>query len=180
METIPKSICVKIGFIQKPHGVRGELIVKFQEEFYETLEELPLLFLDVDQLLVPFFISEEGIRFKSGETVIVCLDWVDSDKKAKELCGLSVYVKIDDVVRTDNELMAPDELIGFRLYDHVLGLIGEIDEVTNYGGNLLLNVNYKGGPSLIPFHEELVLRLDDKTRELEMRLPEGLFNLDDE
>ena len=85
METIPKSDCVKVGFVQKPHGIHGELVIRFEEQYYETLEECPTLFLEIDNLLVPFFISEEGLRFKSGEAVITNLEWIDSDKKAKAI-----------------------------------------------------------------------------------------------
>jgi 16S rRNA processing protein RimM len=113
METIPKINCEKIGFIQKPHGIHGELVIRFDEMYYETLEEYPPLFLEIDNLLVPFFISDEGLRFKSGESVIAQLKWIDSDKKAKELCGLSVFVNKDDVIELDDE-MSPHELIGYQ------------------------------------------------------------------
>ncbi len=103
METIPKNNCVKVGFIQKPHGIHGELVIRFQEEYYETLEEEPTLFLEIDQLLVPFFITPEGLRFKSDESVIAKLNWIDTDKKAKDLCGLSVFVDQEDVIEFEDE-----------------------------------------------------------------------------
>jgi 16S rRNA processing protein RimM len=179
METVPKSECVKVGFIQKPHGIHGELVIRFQEEYYETLEEYPTLFLEIDNLLVPYFIAEEGLRFKSGESVITQLDWVDTDKKAKNLCGLSVYVGEEDVIELEGE-MAPHELVGFQLYDETLGLIGEINDVHDYSGNLLLSVDYQGKEALVPLSENLIVRVDEDLREIELRIPEGLFNLDDE
>ena len=179
METIPKNNCVKIGYIQKPHGIHGELVIRFDEEYYETLEECPTLFLEIDNLLVPFFISEEGLRFKSGESVIANLEWINSDKKAKELCGLSVFVGQDDIVLSEDEF-TPHMLIGFQLFDETLGKIGEINEVHDYSGNLLLSVDYKGIESLIPLNEDLIVRLDEDLREIELRIPEGLFNLDEE
>lgn len=179
METIPKSNCVKIGFTQKPHGIHGELVVRFQEEFYETLEEMPVLLLEIDELLVPYFISDEGLRFKSGESVIVKFNWVNSDKQAKDLCGLSVFVKDEDVVETEGEFL-PDDLVGYKLYDQSLGLIGEINDVADYSGNLLITVNYNGKECLVPFNEDLLVRFDEELQELEMDLPEGLFSLDDE
>ena len=179
METIPKSKCVKIGFTQKPHGIHGELVVRFQEEFYETLEEMPVLLLEIDELLVPYFISDEGLRFKSGESVIVKFDWINSDKQAKDLCGLSVFVKEEDVVENEDEFLSGD-LIGYKLYDQSLGLIGEISDVTDYSGNILLTVIYKEKECLVPFNEDLLVRFDEELQELEMDLPEGLFSLDDE
>jgi 16S rRNA processing protein RimM len=179
METIPKNNCVKIGYIQKPHGIHGELVIRFDEEYYDTLEECPTLFLEIDNLLVPFFISEEGLRFKSGESVIANLEWIDTDKKAKELCGLSVFVNQDDVFLLEDEF-PPHMLTGFQLYDETLGKIGKINDVLNYSGNLLLSVDYQGIESLIPLNEDLIVRLDEGLREIELRIPEGLFNLDEE
>lgn len=179
METIPKSNCVKIGFVQKPHGIHGELVIRFQEEYYETLEEYPTLFLEIDNLLVPYFIADEGLRFKSGESVITKLDWIDTDAKAKSLCGLSVHVLQDDVVLSD-EALSPHALVGFQLFDVELGRIGEILDVSDYSGNLLLTVEYQGNEELVPLAEELIVRLDEDQREIEMQLPEGLFNLDEE
>ena len=179
METIPKSNCVKVGFIQKPHGIHGELVIRFQEEFYETLEEVPTLFLEIDNLLVPYFISEDGLRFKSDESVLAQLDWVDSDKKAKELCGLSVFVNQTDVIDSEEDL-SPHALVGFQLFDEELGLIGEILEVNDFAGNLLLAVEYQGKDALVPLNEDLIVRLDEENREIELRIPDGLFDLDEE
>ena len=179
METIPKSNCVKVGYVQKPHGIHGELVIRFQEEFYETLEENPTLFLEIDGLLVPFFISDEGLRFKSGESVITQLEWVDTDKKAKDLCGLSVYVDGEDVIEFENEMSA-HALIGYQLFDETLGLIGIITEVNDFSGNVLLSLVYQGKEAMVPLNEDLIVRLDEDLREIELRIPEGLFDLDDE
>ena len=179
METIPKSNCVKVGYVQKPHGIHGELVIRFEEGYYETLDENPPLFLEIDNLLVPYFISDEGLRFKSGESVIARLDWVDSDKKAKALCGLSVFVDQDDVIEFEDEL-SPHSLIGFQLFGEELGLIGEISEVNDFSGNLLLSVEYQGKEALIPLNEELIVRLDEDKREIELRIAEGLFDLDED
>lgn len=179
METIPKKNCTKVGYVQKPHGINGELVIRFQEEYYETLEEYPPLFLEIDNLLVPFFIAEEGFRFKSSESVITRLDWVDTDAKAKALCGLSVFVNKEDVIESDDE-MSPHALVGYQLFDETLGLIGEIKEVHDYAGNMLLLVDYQGKEALVPLNEELIVSLDEDKREIELRIPEGLFDLDEE
>ncbi|MBA4409325.1 MAG: ribosome maturation factor RimM [Bacteroidota bacterium] len=177
METIPKNNCVKVGYIQKPHGIHGELVIRFQEEFYETLEEYPTLFLEIDNLLVPYFITNEGLRFKSGESVIAQLDWVDTDKKAKELSGLPVYVNEEDVIELEDE-KGSHELIGFLLFDVILGLIGEINHVHDYSGNVLLSVEYQGNEALVPLNEDLIVTIDQDRREIVLRIPDGLFDLE--
>jgi len=179
METIPKINCVKVGYVHKPHGISGELVIRFQEEYYETLEEYPPLFLEIDNLLVPFFIAEEGLRFKSSESVITRLEWVDSDAKAKSLCGKSVFVNKEVVVEMEDE-MSPHALVGFQLLGEDMGLIGEIKEVHDYAGNLLLSVDYHGKEVLVPLNEELIVNIDEDLGEIELRIAEGLFDLDEE
>ena len=179
METIPKNDCLKVGYVQKPHGINGELIIRFQEEYYETLEEYPSIFLEIDNLLVPFFIAEDGLRFKSSESVITRLDWVNSDTKAKALCGLSVFVNAEDVIAMDDE-MSPHELVGYQLFGEDMGLIGEITDVHDYAGNLLLLVDYQGKEVFIPLNEDLIVRIDEDNREIELRIADGLLELDEE
>lgn len=179
METIPKNNCTKVGYVQKPHGINGELVIRFQEEYYETIEEAPTIFLEIDGLLVPYFIAEEGLRFKSSESVIAHLEWVDTDAKAKALCGLQVFVSQDNVIHADDE-MSPSALVGYLLFGQDQGLIGEIREVLDYAGNMLLSVDYQGKETLVPLNEDLIVSIDEDRRELELRIPEGLFDLDKE
>lgn len=179
METIPKNNCVKIGYVQKPHGINGELVIRFQEEYYETLEEYPVIFLDIDNLLVPYFITEEGLRFKSSESVITRLEWINSDAKAKELCGSSVFVNQDDVIEFEDE-MSTNALVGFQLFGENLGLIGQIKEVHDYAGNLLLLIDYQGKDVFVPINDDLIIRIDEDQKEIELRIAEGLFDLDEE
>lgn len=179
METIPKNNCVKVGFVHKPHGINGELVIRFQEEYYETLEEYPVIFLDIDNLLVPYFITEEGLRFKSSESVITRLEWINSDAKVKELCGSSVFVNDDDVIEFEDE-MSTNALVGFQLFGENLGLIGQIKEVHDYAGNLLLLIDYQGKDVFVPINDDLIIRIDEDQKEIELRIAEGLFDLDEE
>ena len=179
METISKNNCIKIGYVHKPHGINGELVIRFQEEYYETLEEYPVIFLDIDNLLVPYFITEEGLRFKSSESVITRLDWINSDAKAKELCGSSVFVNQDDVIEFEDE-MSTNALVGFQLFGENLGLIGQIKEVHDYAGNLLLLIDYQGKDVFVPINDDLIIRIDEDQKEIELRIAEGLFDLDEE
>jgi 16S rRNA processing protein RimM len=179
METIQKNNCVKVGYIHKPHGIKGELVIRFHEEYSETLEEYPVIFLDIDNLLVPFFIAEEGLRFKSSESVITRLEWINSDAKAKELCGSSVFVNEDDVVEFEDE-MSTNALVGFNLFGEDMGLVGPIKEVHDYAGNLLLLVDYQGKEVFVPLNEELIVRIDEDQKEIELRIAQGLFDLDEE
>ena len=178
METIPKENCTKIGFIQKTHGISGEMILKFQEEFYETLEEQPTLLFEIEGLLVPYYIAEEQLRLRSGESAILKLDWIDDDKQAKTLCGCAVFVKNEDLLITEEELSL-HALVGYLLFDQNHLEIGSIVDVEDYSGNVLLAVKYKGKEVLVPFNEDLLLELDEQNQTLTLSIPDGLFDLEE-
>jgi 16S rRNA processing protein RimM len=83
------------------------------------------------------------------------------------------------VVELEDEL-SPHALVGYRVYDETLGFIGEVNEVNDFSGNILLSVNYQGKEAMIPFNEDLIVRFDEDLHEIELRIPEGLFELDEE
>ena len=55
----------KIGKIGKPHGVKGELTLFFDDDVFDRVDADYLVLL-IDGILVPFYFEEW--RFKSGET----------------------------------------------------------------------------------------------------------------
>ena len=177
METINREHCVKAGYIQKTHGVKGELVIRFEEEFYEAVEESSVLFLEIDGLLVPFFPEEDGIRHKSAQTLIVKFDWIDDEQKARELIGTAVYVNEECV--PEAEEVTPSQLMRFKVFDQQKEEIGPITAVNDYAGNVLLSVSYRGNEVLIPFNHELLVEVDEENHILYLNIPEGLLELDD-
>lgn len=57
----------KIGKIGKPHGVKGEVSLMFEDDVFDRVDADYLVLL-IDGILVPFFFEE--YRFKSGETAL--------------------------------------------------------------------------------------------------------------
>ncbi|MEN6453712.1 MAG: ribosome maturation factor RimM [Prolixibacteraceae bacterium] len=176
METIPHNDCLKIGYLQKPHGVRGEVVLQFEPEFGASLEKEPVLLLEIDGLLVPYFPEEQGIRFRTDVTALLKFSWVESELQAKEICGCQVYMKKADRIEEQGEDSLHD-LIGFKLIDKKIGIIGRIENVEDYGGNLVIQLTWEGKEILIPFNEDFLIRFDDRKREIEMECPEGIFDL---
>ncbi len=174
METIPKDKCQKIGFFRKTHGVRGELTLEFENRFEESIENAERFFVDLDGYLVPFFIEEEGFRFKTSNTAIVKFLWVDNENYARRMIGQLVYLFNDEIV-DEKEESIQSYLLNFTVSDVKLGEIGTIENVDDFSGNIVLTVNYHGEELLIPFNEDFLVSLDEQKKRLTMNLPEGLI-----
>lgn len=173
METIPKADCEKIGYFRKTHGVHGEVALEFEEHFEYSVEEAERFFVELDGLLVPFFIAEDGLRFKSSKSAIVKFDWVDTEKYAKRLIGAPVYLYLSEIV--DEPLESEALLKGFVLFDAKKGEVGKIEQVDDYSGNVVLTVKHGDEELLVPFHPEFVVEIDEAQKRLTLDLPEGLI-----
>lgn len=66
------------------------------------------------------------------------------------------------------------ELVGCRCDDRREGTLGEVADVIEDGGGVLLDVRDGGRRLLVPFVHEFVRRVDPESRRIELELPEGL------
>lgn len=166
----------KIGKIGKPHGVKGELTFFFDDDVFDRVDA-DYLVLCIDGILVPFFMEEW--RFKSGETALVKFCDIDSKEAASELTGCEVFFPKHLSDRGEDELTW-DEITGFAVKDHSKGIIGTLVAVDETTVNVLLEVKTPDGKIvLIPANENIIREIDPKTETLEVCLPEGLIDLND-
>jgi 16S rRNA processing protein RimM len=175
METIPKADCEKVGFFRKTHGVYGELVLEFEPKFEFSIEQAERFFVELDGLLVPFFVVEDGFRFKTENSAILKFDDVENEKYAKRMVGNSVYLFKSEIVFATDEFF-DSELVDYLLIDEKLGEIGIIDQVDNYSGNIVITVQFKGKELLVPFNEDLLIELDKQNKIIKLRFPEGLLD----
>ncbi len=176
MDQINKEECVEVGYIQKPHGLKGEVILVFDSDLEETFDEIDYLFVEVDGGLVPFFIEDEGLRFKTDRSAICRLGFIDSLTKAKELLGCKVYVPEIEVVGTEDPGVA-SYLIGMRAFDEKFGEIGLISRVDDFSGNFVITVNHPRAEIMIPFSDQVITSIDEEKREIYLSCPNGLIEL---
>lgn len=173
METIPINQCIKIGVLQKPHGVNGKMYLYFEEEFDGSVNNAHIFYVKIDNLLVPFFIEDNMVEVKDARRALVKFRWVDTGEKAREYSGLEVYLKKGDIDKGKTSL--EDTLTGFQVLSHQKNIIGIISEVNNYSGNIVLTVESEAGQTLIPYNENLVKKLDIKDKILCIHIPDGLL-----
>jgi 16S rRNA processing protein RimM len=177
METISKENCCKIGFIRKNHGVHGAVIFEFDPSFGDSVEETSRFFLNIDGLLVPFFVAENGLRMKSAKTAFVSFDGVHTEKYARRLVGCTVYLFKADIIDVPDEPVSSDYR-DYRLFDVESGEVGIITDMEDFSGNRVMMVSSGGTEMLIPFNEALLVSVDHKQKTLTVQLPDGMIDRD--
>ncbi|MDY3847287.1 MAG: ribosome maturation factor RimM [Prevotella sp.] len=159
----------KIGKIGKPHGVAGEVTLRFTDDVFDRVDA-EYLVIEVDGIMVPFFMEE--YRFKSDEVALVKFERIDTMQGASQLTGCDVYFPRSLADSGDTE-MTWSQIVGYDIVDvssgNSLGRIVAVDETTV---NILLEL---ADGTLIPAADEFIEDIDHEARKLLMRLPEGLI-----
>ena len=103
----------RIGRLGKPHGVRGELSFQFEDDIFDRVDA-DYLILDIDGILVPFFIEE--YRFRSNEICLLKLCDIDTEERARELTGCDVFFP-RALAQEEDGGASWAEIIGFKVID---------------------------------------------------------------
>ena len=169
---IKKEEVYKIGRLGKAHGVKGEVTFQFDDDVFDRVDA-DYLILDVDGILVPFFMEE--YRFRSDTTAIVKLCDVDTQERARELTGCDVYFPLSLVPAEDGAPLTYAFLVGFSMIEAKSGkTIGNIAAIDDQTANILFELE---DGTLIPASDELITDIDKDNRKIMMTLPEGLLEL---
>lgn len=167
----------KIGKIGKPHGVKGEVSLMFEDDVFDRVDADYLVLL-IDGILVPFFFEE--YRFKSGETALVKFCDIDSKEQAQELTGCDVYFS-RKLAEESQDAMSLNEAENFSLLDanNDNRLIGTVKSVDYSTVNTLFNVETPDGKEImIPASEDFIIDVDTERHIIVVDLPEGLLDLE--
>ena len=168
---IRKDDVYKIGRLGKAHGIKGEISFHFDDDVFERTDA-DYLVLDIDGILVPFFIEE--YRFRSDSTALMKFDGIDTMERAKELTDTDVFF-LRELSDEDGEHISWAEIIGFKLVDAVTGTVaGTIATVDNTTMNTLFELE---DGRLIPASEDLIQSIDTKKHQIAIKLPEGILEL---
>ncbi len=165
----------KIGKIGKPHGVNGEVGFMFDDDVFDRTD-IDFLILEIDGILVPFFIDE--YRFRGSNTALVKFCDIRTQEAARELTGCDVFF-LRELADNDEDTLSWAQIIGFNIIDNNTGnSVGEIKSVDNGTINTLFEVSAEDGKQfLIPASEELITEVNTADREIRVNLPQGILDI---
>lgn len=180
---IEKSQLVRIGRINKPHGIHGEMSATIDDDIFDRIDDCPYLICEIDGIFVPFFIEE--YRFRNTNVVLIRFEDVNDDETARAFSGRDLYFdrhcfSLAEANAYDKEQASTaDGLEGYKIIDSRLGEIGIIIGIDAQTENVLFIVSHNGGELLLPAADDLIDEIDKNARAVRMTLPVGLVNLDE-
>jgi 16S rRNA processing protein RimM len=167
--------CIQLGFLTKPHGIKGHLVLKLNDFSFEEIEEMELVFIIVDGLPVPFFIEEFSER--NNNTLTIKLEDINSEPQARKYSESVVYIKRNVLVDSNIEGTNINAYKGFTVIDNKLGEIGIFDSILDYEKNPIMRVLKHNKEILIPYHQEFIINIHEEDKKIFVDCPEGLLDL---
>lgn len=168
---IKREEVYKIGRLGKSHGVKGEISFQFDDDIFDRVDA-EYLVLDIDGILVPFFMEE--YRFRNDTVCLVKFCDIDTQQRAQELTGCDVYFP-RALAEEGEEMPSLASLIGLCIIDtsskKTVGRIAAIDDTTQ---NILFELE---DGTLIPASDELIESIDINKKEIIMNIPNGLLDI---
>ena len=161
----------KIGRLGKAHGVKGEVSFQFDDDIFDRVDA-DYLVLDIDGILVPFFMEE--YRFRSDTICLVKFCGVDTQQRAQELTGCDVFFP-RALAEEGDEMPSLSMLVGFDIVSvadgKTVGRIASIDDSTT---NILFELE---DGTLIPANDDLIEAIDTEQQQIKMEIPSGLLEI---
>ena len=165
-----EPVYLTVGFLRRPHGVSGEILLDLHTDFPERLKSGRKLFLGEEykpMTLVSARPHAKGmlIKFKGIET----------PEDVGQFRNQWVYVKASDIPPLPEGQLYQHELFGFSVVDKSDNLLGELVEILETGANDVYVVRDANGREiLLPAIPSVILELDPARRLIRVHLLEGL------
>lgn len=172
---IKKEDCIKIGEIGKTHNLQGALIVYTDNDLLEQYSDEPVFVL-LEGAPVPFYIAEDGLTERNHSSYIVKFEFVDSKEQADRLVGSELLM--DKYLLDEEELpMEMSDMIGYTVVDDLTGARGEIVQVDDYSGNIVLSIRIFSKEILLPVSDQYVTEVLHDEKMMHVNIPEEIKNL---
>ena len=166
---------VLMGFIGKPHGVRGSVRIVPETDDPRRFGELDRLFIEVNRRVE----EREVLRVMmhttaKGLTPVVDFAGVNDREGADALRGVRVFAHQDDLPLAEDEYFL-DDLIGLEVREEDGGVVGRISDVMPLPAGPMLVIEREAKPeAMIPAIPEFVVDVADD--HVVVRVIEGLLD----
>lgn len=169
-----KDDCFYFGKVIKTHGIKGEISIRIDSDNPQDYREIEFILLEINNKLIPFFI--ELLKINTNKAYVALQD-IKTVEKAIDLVGYEIYLPLTQLPKLTGNKFYYHEVPGFKVIDKSFGLLGTIDRVLEYPNQAVFQVIYKGKEVLIPIQDEVILKLNRKTKTFDIDAPDGLIDL---
>lgn len=169
-----KEECYFLGKITRRHGLQGNVFLKLDTDQPEMYNKLDSVFLDVNGLLVPFFIAKQ--QWSKNDTLIISFK-NSSEVLVDQAVGKSVYLPLSTLPELTGNKFYYHDVIGYKIADENGENCGEIKSINDQTAQHYFILNLNGKEVIIPIIKDWILEVNRQEKLIKMSLPEGLLEV---
>jgi 16S rRNA processing protein RimM len=170
-----KEDCFYLGKIAKKFSFKGEVLIYLDTDEPELYENMESVFVEFNNNLVPFFIENSSLH--KNDFLRVRFEDVNNEEEADKILGLPVYLPLKMLPKLTGDKFYFHEIIGFKVEDKRLGIVGEIQSINDSSAQPLFEVLNGEVEILIPMIDHFLVKIDRENKKVIMDLPEGLIEM---
>ena len=167
--------CFYLGKIVSKYSFKGEVLVKIDADEPDLYENMESVFVSLGNNLVPFFIDK--CRLHKSALLRIDFEEVKDEAAADRILGAELYLPLTMLPPLTGNKFYYHEVIGFSLVDAVHGDIGVIESINDSASQVLFEAKKGDRELLIPLTDEIITKVDRKTKKIYITTPEGLVDL---
>jgi 16S rRNA processing protein RimM len=161
-----------IGYILKPHGIKGEVKVDPISPYPERFNRLDRVYLKNDSIQA---YSIQSVRI-SNRFVFLKLSEINSRSEAELLRNYEVLIDKEQLIELKADEFFIHDLVGCEVISENGDLIGKIVEVMQVSSNDIYVVqDERGREILVPAIKDVIKNIDIKHKKIKIHLMEGMI-----
>jgi 16S rRNA processing protein RimM len=162
-----EPLFLAVGFLRRPHGVDGEILMDVLTDFPERLSRNKLVYVGEEH--EPFRI--EHLR-PQDQALLVTFSGIEDADRAALLRNQQVYVQADSLPELPEGTYYHHQLIGLGVVDNNGQSLGILTEILETGANdVYVVVSAEGTETLLPAIASVILGVDRERREMRVTPP---------
>ena len=167
---VGEPLYLSVGFLRRPHGLQGEIIMDLHTDFPERMQAGRKLFVGDDHKPMTL----EGVRVHAKGLLVKFKD-IETTEAAGVFRNQWVFIKAKDAPPLPDGKIYQYKLIGFKVVDENDNPLGTLAEILETGANDVYIVKDDSGKELLlPAIPSVILDLDAGRSLLKVHLLEGL------
>ena len=169
-----------VGAVQKPHGIRGELVIRLETDRPEAVFRTGRVLLLGDAAGKPNggSLTVERVRPFKGGLLLKAVGHTSLNAETESLRGRTLLLAQEEAAPLDADEVWVHELLGMRVTagDDEVGVVQDVYDIPPEGH--MLSIAREGKAELlVPMVKDLVRRVDRDARLVDLEPRPGLLDL---
>ena len=166
-----ESIYLAIGFLRRPHGLQGEIIMDLHTDFPDRIKSGRKIYIGDHHEAVTFDTARTN-----GDSMLISFRGYDTPEAVGRFRNQWVYVKSKEVPPLPEGQHYKYELIDLDVIDDNGNPLGKLTEILETGANDVYIVRDETGKEiLLPAIPSVILNVDRVAKQITVHLIDGLI-----